>query len=105
MLREVEQMSGESAILECLEPEQRRFLRDRARARECSVEVVLREIVAEVATATPPIDDRDMPGKAPGTSYRLPENPKSIMDLAGIISDPEVTGENFDDYLYGRAGT
>lgn len=94
-------MSDESAILECLEPEQRRFLRDRAKARRCSVDVVLREIVAKVATATPSTGEHDMPGKAPGTSYRLPENPKTIMDLAGTISDPEVTGENFDDYLYG----
>jgi len=94
-------MSDESVILKLLEPEQRRFLRERARAKKCSVEAVLREIVAAVAAAAPPVDDRDKPGKAPGTSYRLPKNPKSIMDLAGMISDPGVSAENIDDYLYG----
>ena len=94
-------MSDESAILECLEPNQRRFLRDRAKARRCAVKDVLRQIVAAVAAAEAPLDDGDTPGRAPGTSYRLPEDPKTIMDLAGMISDPEVTGENFDDYLYG----
>ena len=98
----VRAMSDERAILGFLEPEHRRFLRERARERECSVVDLLREIVAALAAAAAAVDDRDVPGKAPGTSYRLPENPKSIMDLAGMISDPEVTGENFDDHLYGQ---
>ena len=94
-------MPNESAILDLLEPEQRRYLRERAKACNCSVAAVLRDIIAALVANAPTPDGGEKPGKAPGTSYRLPHDPKSIMDLAGIISDPEVTAENIDDYLYG----
>ena len=112
-------MADESAILEYLEPEQMRVLRERARG--CSVGALWREIVARALTQLEAEEDGAFVNPKTGVVYRPPANPKSIMDLAGMISDPyvraedpldqivgmiegdgEVTGENFHDYLYGK---
>ena len=97
-------MADESAILDCLEPEQVRVLRERARARGCSVGALWREIVARALTQLEAEEDGASVNPKTGVVYRPPANPKSIMDLAGMISDPYLRAEDIDDYLYGRQG-
>ncbi len=105
MLREVEQMSGESAKLEVFTDEERRVVQHQAERRGISAQACLREGASRALESFADEQGTLFVNPRTGVVCRLPENPKSIMDLVGMISDPDVTGENFDDYLYGRAGT
>ena len=73
-----------------------------ARARGCSVGALWREIVARALTQLEAEEDGAFVNPKTGVVYRPPANPKSIMDLAGMISDPYLRAEDIDDYLYGE---
>jgi len=78
-------MAEAELTLDFLEPRQREYLCKQAEKDGCTPAEILRRMVEREMRSS----DKEQPGR------------ERIMRLAGMISDDEVSGENFDDYLYG----
>lgn len=91
-------MAREDSVLDFLEPEQVRLLRQRAREQGRDVLDVLRGIVAEAVARA----ERDTGATRPA-EQQAPRTPRRILDLAGLFGD-DLQAADIDDFLYGENG-
>jgi hypothetical protein len=93
-------MARDKLTLDFLEPPQREYLRKQAEKRKCSVAEVVRALVdSDIENNRQGAREPDPLDEIVGV---LGDEREKIMRLAGMISDDEVSGENFHDYLYGE---
>ncbi|MEA3400031.1 MAG: hypothetical protein U9R79_02185 [Armatimonadota bacterium] len=95
-------MADVKALLDCLKAEHREFLERRAGERETTIEQELERVVDLAMALDAPDSVQVTYNPRTGVVCRIPRNPTSLTDFAGMITDPEAAGKDVHDLLYGE---
>jgi len=95
-------MGDIKTVLDFLDPEQADYLRKRAEERHSTIEEELGRVIDLAIALDAPDAVQVTYNPRTGVVCRVPRNPASLMDFAGMISDPDGAGRNIHDLLYGE---
>jgi len=94
-------MSDVKTVLDWLQPQHRDFLERRAAERATTVEEELARVIDLAMALDAPDSVQVTYNPRTGAVCRVPREPSSLMDFAGMIRDPESAGRDVHELLYG----